>query len=101
MGYHLPTISGMSFPTSHTASRMSRCRSSWTCSSSLAEGTGIILSGAEGVDVPSLCNFLEIHSRLSPEYDSNETDNYSLACECFYIDEDPATGDAPKLTPLA
>lgn len=48
-----------------------------------------------------LGNFLEILSRLGLEYDSNETDNYSPTCKCFYIDEDPAAGDAPELTPLA
>jgi hypothetical protein len=60
-----------------------------------------LLSGAEGVNVPSLCNFLEILLRLGLEYDSIETDNYSPACECFYIDQDLAAGDAPELTPLA
>jgi hypothetical protein len=33
----------------------------------------------------SLCNFLDILSRLGLEYDSDDPDDFSLSRECFFI----------------
>jgi hypothetical protein len=52
-----------------------------------------------GTDVPSLCTFLEILSRNSSEYDSDDIDYYSVSLKCFHIDGDNPADDAPELMP--
>jgi hypothetical protein len=40
---------------------------------------GVVLLGDTMTDVPSLCTFLEIFSRVDLEYDFDEANDYSLA----------------------
>ena len=55
-----------------------------------------ILFGAAGTDVPSLCTFLDILSRNSLEYDSDNIDCYAPPRMCYHINGE----EAPRLTPL-
>lgn len=43
--------------------------------------------------------FLEVLFGLDLEYESNESDGYSLTHKCLYIDEELATGDDLDLMP--
>lgn len=57
----------------------------------------VILSGAVGIDVPSLRNFLEILSGLGPEYGSNDVIDFPLPHECFFIGDSAGTNTASEL----
>ena len=43
--------------------------------------------------------FLEVLFGLGPEYDSDESDGYSLTHKCLYIVEELTTGDDLELMP--
>jgi hypothetical protein len=58
-----------------------------------------IITGAIGVDVPSLCTFLKILLGNGPEYDSDDIDYYASPCMCNYIDDEVPADEVPELTP--
>jgi hypothetical protein len=56
--------------------------------------------GAAGTNVSLLRTFLKILSRIGPEYDSDEFDDYSPPRKCFHIDRDQVADDNVEVTPL-
>ena len=60
----------------------------------------IILSGAVGIDVPSLHAFLEVLSGNGTEYDSDGINDDTLLHMCYHINGDDLVWDVPRLTML-
>jgi hypothetical protein len=58
-----------------------------------------ILFGATGVDVPSLCTFLEILSGNGLEYDYDGINCYAPPCMCYHIDGKVLSEEAPGPMP--
>jgi hypothetical protein len=59
-----------------------------------------ILSGAAGIDVPSLRAFLEILSENDSEYDSDDIDYHAPPHMCYHINNEVLPKEASELMPL-
>ena len=53
-----------------------------------------------GTNVPSLHSFLEILSRFGHEYYSDETGDFLLSRECFFVGDGTLQLTLPELMPL-
>jgi hypothetical protein len=59
-----------------------------------------ILSGAAGIDIPSLRAFLEILSENDSEYDSDDIDYHAPPHMCYHINNEVLPKEASELMPL-
>ena len=58
-----------------------------------------ILSDTVGIDIPSLCSFLEILSGNGLEYDSDDIDYDAPPHMCYNVDGEVLPKEAPGLMP--
>lgn len=56
----------------------------------------IILLVAAQIDVPSLCNFLEIILAYGLEYNSDKAGYFSPSLKCYFISDGAATTAVPS-----
>ena len=58
---------------------------------------GTFLFGMVGIDVPSLCTYLEILLGNGPEYDSDDIDYNNSPLMCYHIDDEVQPDEEPRL----